>query len=47
MAAAIGIILFFVGAITIHLRAGDYSFAPAVVFGLLAVAALVLRLPSA
>ncbi len=47
MAAAIGIILFFVGAITIHLRAGDDSFALAVVFGLLAVAALVLRLPSA
>lgn len=46
-AAAIGIVLFFVGAITIHLRAGDYSFALAVVFGLLAVAALVLRLPSA
>ena len=47
MAAAVGIILFFVGAVTIHLRAGDYSFALAVVFGLLAVAALVLRLPSA
>ena len=47
MAAAIGIIAFFVGAVTIHLRAGDYSFALAVVFGLLAVAALVLRLPSA
>ena len=47
MAAAVGTILFFVGAVTIHLRAGDYSFALAVVFGLLAVAALVLRLPSA
>lgn len=47
VAAATGIILFFVGAVTIHLRAGDYSFALAVVFGLLAVAALVLRLPSA
>ena len=46
-AAAIGIILFFVGAITIHLRAGDHSFALASVFGLLAVAALVLRLQSA
>ena len=46
MAAAIGIIAFFVAAVTIHLRAGDYSFALAVVFGLLAVAVLVLRLPS-
>jgi hypothetical protein len=43
-AAAIGLILFFVGAIIIHLRARDYSFGLAVVFLLLAVAALVLRL---
>jgi len=42
--AAIGLILFFVGAIIIHLRARDYSFGLAVVFLLLAVAALVLRL---
>jgi hypothetical protein len=42
--AAIGVILFFVGAIIIHLRARDYSFGLAVVFLLLAVAALVLRL---
>ena|SRR5438876_11219943 len=44
IAAAIGLILFFVGAIVIHLRARDYSFGLAVVFLLLAVAALVLRL---
>jgi hypothetical protein len=44
MAAAIGLILFFVGAIITHLRAHDYSFGLAAVFLLLAVAALVLRL---
>jgi hypothetical protein len=43
-AAAIGLVLFFVGAIITHLRARDYSFGLAVVFLLLAVAALVLRL---
>jgi hypothetical protein len=43
-AAAIGLILFFVGAIITHLRAQDYSFGPAVAFLLLAVDALVLRL---
>ena len=45
-AAAVGLVLFFVGAIITHLRAGDYSFGLAVVFVLLAVAALVLRLAS-
>lgn len=43
MAAAIGLTLFFVGAIITHLRGGDYSFGLAVVFLILAVAALVLR----
>src|SRR5882762_4885419 len=43
-AAAIGLILFFVGAVITHLRAQDYSFGLAVAFLLLAVAALVLRL---
>ena len=43
-AAATGLTLFFVGAIITHLRARDYSFGLAVVFLLLAVAALVLRL---
>jgi hypothetical protein len=46
MAAAIGLILFFVGAIITHLRVHDYSFGLAVVFLLLAVAALGLRLTS-
>ena len=46
MAAAIGLILFFVGAIITHLRAHDYSFGLAVVFLLLAVAALILRMAS-
>ncbi len=44
MAAAIGLALFFVGAIVTHLRAHDYTFGLATVFLLLAVAALVLRL---
>ncbi len=43
-AAAIGLLLFFIGAIIIHLRAHDDSFGLAVVFLLLAVAALALRL---
>jgi hypothetical protein len=43
-AAAIGLIVFFVGAIITHLRARDYSLGLAVVFLLLAVAAVVLRL---
>jgi len=45
-AAAIGLVLFFVSAVVTHLRAHDYSFGLAVVFLLLAVAALVLRLAS-
>src|SRR2546425_5886364 len=36
-AAAVGLILFFVGAIITHLRARDYSLGPAIVFLLLAV----------
>ena len=43
-AAAVGLILFFVAAIITHLRARDCSFGLAVVFLLLAVAALVLGL---
>jgi hypothetical protein len=39
-------VVFFVGGIITHLRAHDYSFGLAVVFLLLAVAALVLRLAS-
>ena len=45
-AAAIGLILFFVGAITTHLRARDHSLAFPSAFLLLAVAALVLDLAS-
>jgi hypothetical protein len=45
-AVAIGLILFFAGAIINHLRACDYSFGLAVIFLLLAVAALALRLAS-
>ena len=45
-AAAIGLVLFFVGAIITHLRARDYSIGPAIAFLLLAVAALVLGLAS-
>ena len=45
-AAAVGLVLFFVCAITAHLRARYYSIGPAVTFLLLAVAALVLGLVS-
>jgi DoxX-like family len=44
IAAAIGLILFFVAAIVTHLRSRDFSFGLASVFLLLAVTALVLRL---
>lgn len=46
IAAAIGVTLFFVGAIVTHLRAKDFEFTPAAVLMLLAVAALVLRAAS-
>jgi hypothetical protein len=45
-AAAIGLVMYFVGAIITHLRARDYSIGPAAAFLLLAVAALVLGLAS-
>jgi hypothetical protein len=45
-AAALGLILFFVGAIITHVRAHDYSFGLAVVFLFLAVGTLALRLAS-
>ena len=44
VAAAGGLVLFFVGAIVTHLRARDYSFGLAVVFLMLSLTALVLRL---
>jgi hypothetical protein len=43
-AAAIGLVLFFIGAIITHLRAHDYTFGLAAVFLALAVAALALGL---
>ena len=46
IAAAVGLIVFFVGAIIIHLRGSDYSLGPAMLFLLLAVAALAARLAS-
>jgi hypothetical protein len=46
IAAAVGLVLFFIGAIFTHLRGRDYSLGPAIVFLLLAIAALVLRLAS-
>ncbi|WP_418958224.1 DoxX family protein [Streptomyces tritici] len=46
-AAAVGVVLYFVGALITHLRKKDYAVAPVVVLTLLAVAALALRLLSA
>jgi hypothetical protein len=43
-AAAVGVVLFFVGALITHLRAHDSSLAPATVFLLLAVTTLALGL---
>ncbi len=47
IAASVGLTLFFLGAITTHLVARDYSFGLAVVFLSLAVGALILRVASA
>src|SRR5437762_14203140 len=46
IAAAAGLVLFFIAAIITHLRGHDYSFGFAIVFLLLALAALVLRAAS-
>lgn len=46
-AAAIGVILYFAGAIVYHVRAKDKALAPPAVLMLVAVAALVLRLATA
>ena len=43
IAAAVGLVLFFIAAIITHLRGRDYSFGLAIVFLVLALAALVLR----
>ena len=45
-AAAVGLVVYFVGAAIVHLRAGDYSVSGQHVFLLLAVATLVLDLVS-
>ncbi len=46
IAAGSGLVLFFVSAIITHVRTHDYSFGLAIVFLLLALAALVLRVAS-
>jgi DoxX-like protein len=46
IAAAVGLVLFFIAAIITHLRGRDSSFGLAIVFLLLALAALVLRVAS-
>ncbi|MFF8501776.1 DoxX family protein [Streptomyces anulatus] len=46
-AAAIGVVLHFIGAVVTHLRVKDCEIAPPVVLALLAAAALVLRVLSA
>lgn len=43
IAAAIGVTLYFVGAVIAHLRVKDYELAPAAILTLVAAAALVLR----
>jgi hypothetical protein len=48
VAAAIGLVLYFLGAVITHVKAGDTKGIPApLVFALLAVAAAVLRIASA
>lgn len=43
IAAAVGVTLYFVGAVVAHLRAKDYELAPAAVLTLVAAAAVALR----
>ena len=47
VAAAVGVILYFVGAVVAHQRAGDKDFAPAAGLAVFSVVALVLRVLSA
>jgi len=47
LAASVGLVLFFIGAIITHFRARYWNIAPAVAFLLLAVGSLVLRVASA
>ncbi|MFD3519631.1 DoxX family protein [Streptomyces sp. NPDC058653] len=46
-AAAIGVVLYFLGAVYYHVKAKDYVIAPPAVFVVLAVAALITRLATA
>ena len=46
VAAAIGVILYYIHAVSFHVRAHDTALVPPVVIGLLGVGALVLRLAS-
>ncbi|MFF2567479.1 DoxX family protein [Streptomyces sp. NPDC058084] len=46
-AAAVGLVLYFLGAFVSHVRAKDHAVAPVVVLTLLSGAALILRLASA
>ncbi|KOG36550.1 MULTISPECIES: DoxX family protein [Streptomyces] len=46
-AAAVGLVLYFAGAVIAHLRVKDFELAPAAVLTLIAGAALVLRIASA
>ncbi|MCY0925699.1 DoxX family protein [Streptomyces sp. H27-H1] len=43
IAAAVGVTLYFIGAVLTHLRAKDYELAPAAVLAVVAAAALTLR----
>ncbi|MFD3806317.1 DoxX family protein [Streptomyces sp. NPDC058611] len=43
IAAAVGVTLYFIGAVIAHLRVKDYELAPAAILTLVAAAALVLR----
>ncbi|MFD4373402.1 DoxX family protein [Streptomyces sp. NPDC058486] len=45
-AAALGLVLYFIGALITHLRAKDYELAPVLVLTVLPAAALVLRIAS-
>ncbi|MCX5608054.1 DoxX family protein [Streptomyces sp. NBC_00047] len=46
IAAAIGVTLYFIGAVISHLRVKDYELAPAAVLAVVAAAALILRVLS-
>ncbi len=47
VAAAVGLVLYFIGAVVSHLRVKDYALAPALVLTILPALALTLRIASA